>query len=165
VVLADQLVGLLGHGKYDLAASVVLFISYGNFFRGLYYTVSVGTDLAEKTHLTTFTQIAGTAASLALNFLLIPRIGIQGAGIAFLASNVLVFVSMYVLAQRVHRIPYDLVRFLAVLVLNLAVALLPIDSLAVKVVVLVLLAGSSAAIVFSRQLSRRVSALRSRGAG
>ncbi len=139
VLFSKELVGLLGHGKYDLASTVILFIVYGNFFRGLYYTISIGIDLAEKTHLTIFTQIVGTVTSLLLNFILIPRIGIQGAGIAFLSSNLLIFITVFTLAQRTYHIPYPIVRFLVLVGVNLPLAIMPLESVMLKVVLFVLL--------------------------
>ncbi len=155
VLFSKELVGLLGHGKYDLASTVILFIVYGNFFRGLYYTISIGIDLAEKTHLTIFTQIVGTVTSLLLNFILIPRIGIQGAGIAFLSSNLLIFITVFFLSQRVYSVPYNTLRFLSLLAVNAIVALLPVESLFFKFLLFVFMLATTVVITFLGQISRR----------
>lgn len=156
VLFDKEVVKVIGHGNFDLAASIIPYIAYGNYFRGLYYTVSIGTDLAEKTHLSMYAQIIGTATSLALNFLLIPRIGIHGAGVAFLVSNALILSAVYVLSQKVYPIPYRLMRFLLLICVNGILVVLPIDSLLIKSLLFILMAIVTFVTVFFGQILNRV---------
>jgi peptidoglycan biosynthesis protein MviN/MurJ (putative lipid II flippase) len=51
--------------------------------------------------------IAGTAANVVLNLVLIPPLGIVGAGIALVASYAVVLALMYVLTQRLFPVAYE----------------------------------------------------------
>ena len=51
--------------------------------------------------------IAGTVVNIVLNLILIPSHGIVGAGIALVASYLVVLVLMYVLTQRLFPVPYE----------------------------------------------------------
>ena len=51
--------------------------------------------------------LAGTVVNIVLNLILIPSQGIVGAGIALVASYLVVLVLMYVLTQRLFPVPYE----------------------------------------------------------
>jgi O-antigen/teichoic acid export membrane protein len=79
--------------------------------------------------------IAALVANVALNLLLVPSMGIVGAGLALVASYVVVVALMYVFTQRLFPVPYEWSRLAkVVLVSALLVALgelaLPTDGLA-----------------------------------
>ena len=135
VLFAPEMIKFLGHGKYDLATSVVIFIAYGNFFKGLYYCISIGINLAEKTHFMIVTQSIATITSLGLNFLLIPLLGIKGAGIAFLVSNIIIFLSMFLISQQVYFIPYPNIKFIIILFINIIISFMSGYSLSFKIVI------------------------------
>ena len=64
--------------------------------------------------------LAALVANIALNLLLVPPLGIVGAGLALVASYVVVLVLMYVFTQRLFPVPYQWGR-LARVVLTAAV--------------------------------------------
>jgi O-antigen/teichoic acid export membrane protein len=51
--------------------------------------------------------IAATVVNVALNLALVPSLGIVGAGLALVASYVVVLVLMYVFTQRLFPVPYE----------------------------------------------------------
>jgi O-antigen/teichoic acid export membrane protein len=53
---------------------------------------------------------AATAVNIGLNLALVPPLGIVGAGIALVASYVVVLVLMYVFTQRLFAVPYEWAR-------------------------------------------------------
>ena len=71
--------------KYIPTLSMAMVFSAFSSFMGSVYVVT------EKSRLSLWTALWSALANIFLNFLLIPRIGIQGAAIATLASYVLCF--------------------------------------------------------------------------
>ena len=57
--------------------------------------------------------IAALVANVALNLLLVPSLGIVGAGLALVASYVVVLALMYVFTQRLFPVPYEWGRLAA----------------------------------------------------
>ena len=86
--------------KYIPTLSMAMVFSAFSSFMGSVYVVT------EKSRLSLWTALWSALANIFLNFLLIPRIGIQGAAIATLASYVLCFVIRAVTSRRL--IPFTL---------------------------------------------------------
>jgi O-antigen/teichoic acid export membrane protein len=61
---------------------------------------------------------AALVANIALNLALVPPLGIVGAGIALVASYVVVLALMYVFTQRLFPVPYEWGRLLRVLTVS-----------------------------------------------
>jgi O-antigen/teichoic acid export membrane protein len=61
---------------------------------------------------------AALAANIALNLVLVPPLGIVGAGIALVASYIVVLALMYVFTQRLFPVPYEWGRLLRVLAVS-----------------------------------------------
>jgi O-antigen/teichoic acid export membrane protein len=78
---------------------------------------------------------AALAANVALNLILVPPLGIVGAGLALVASYLVVLVLMYVFTQRLFPVPYEWGRlarvvFFATALVLLGELLLPTEGLA-----------------------------------
>jgi O-antigen/teichoic acid export membrane protein len=63
---------------------------------------------------------AALAANIALNLALVPPLGIVGAGLALVASYIVVLALMYVFTQRLFPVPYEWGRLLRVLTVSTA---------------------------------------------
>jgi len=66
---------------------------------------------------------AGTVVNIALNLILLPSMGIVGAGISLVASYAVVLVLMYVFTQRLFKVPYEWVRLAQATVLAVVLVL------------------------------------------
>lgn len=86
--------------KYIPTLSMAMVFSAFSSFMGSVYVVT------EKSRLSLWTALWSAMANIFLNFLLIPRIGIQGAAIATLASYVLCFAIRAATSRRL--IPFTL---------------------------------------------------------
>jgi len=53
---------------------------------------------------------AGTVVNIGLNLILLPSMGIVGAGVSLVASYAVVLVLMYVFTQRLFKVPYEWLR-------------------------------------------------------
>ena len=91
--------------KYYAAAAVIPFLMTGAILSQL-YNFAPGIFIAKKTYLIIVVNAVACLFSVGANLLLIPRIGILGAGIVNAANGLVVF-SIYILfGQRVYKIPY-----------------------------------------------------------
>jgi len=68
--------------------------------------------------------IAALAANIALNLLLVPPLGIVGAGLALVASYLVVLALMYVFTQRLFPVPYEWGRLARVVGISTGLVLL-----------------------------------------
>jgi O-antigen/teichoic acid export membrane protein len=101
----------------------------------LYALYMVLVVILGRTGRTEFNFPAAAAAlvtNIVLNLLLVPPLGIVGAGIALVASYLVVLALMYVFTQRLFPVPYEWGRLIRVLAVSAALvglgeALLPTD--------------------------------------
>ena len=87
-----------------------------------------------RTELNFPATVAALAANVALNLLLVPPLGIVGAGLALVASYLVVVALMYVFTQRLFPVPYEWGRILRVSLVSAALVaagelLMPDDGL------------------------------------
>ncbi len=102
------------HPDYWVGLNIIPVIMLGYLFYGLSLSFSAGIYLEKKTiHLPTITFIAA-AVNVAMNFLLIPTIGIMGAAVATLASYFAMSILMYFYSQKFYKIEYEFIRILKI---------------------------------------------------
>jgi O-antigen/teichoic acid export membrane protein len=88
-------IGLVSTGVMLYALYLVLVIVLGRTGRTEYNFPATG---------------AGTVVNIVLNLLLLPSMGIVGAGVSLVASYAVVLVLMYVFTQRLFPVPYEWLR-------------------------------------------------------
>jgi O-antigen/teichoic acid export membrane protein len=96
-------------------------ISTGVTLYALYLVLVVILGRTGRTEFNFPATLVATAANIGLNLALVPPLGIKGAGIALVASYVVVLVLMYGFTQRLFAVPYEWRRL--ALVVGVAVAL------------------------------------------
>lgn len=104
-VFAQEALWLLTTPQYYPAWVVIPLIASALLLSSL-YIFSPGMDIAKKTRLITFINIAVAALNVILNFLLIPLLGIQGAALATLASAAFMFACYIHFGRKYYPIPY-----------------------------------------------------------
>lgn len=95
-----------------IAAAVTLY--------ALYMVLVVILGRTGRTELNLPAAVAGLIANVALNLLLVPPLGIVGAGIALVASYLVVLSLMYGLTQRLFPVPYEWGRLARVVLTSAA---------------------------------------------
>ena len=75
-----------------------------------------GHDIEKKTSVYGILNVTGAVMNTALNFALIPALGIRGSALATLLSSAFVFASYTVLSQRYYPVPHDWMRLAAVVI-------------------------------------------------
>jgi O-antigen/teichoic acid export membrane protein len=134
-LLSRSLVDVLAAEEFAEAHEAVGLLATGVALYALYLALVVILGRTGRTEFNFPATAAGTAANVVLNLILIPPLGIVGAGLALIGSYVIVLALMYVLTQRLFPVPYEWGR-LALLVLVTAAtigageALLPTEGLA-----------------------------------
>jgi O-antigen/teichoic acid export membrane protein len=86
---------------------IVPIILFGYLFNGIYYILSAGMFIEEKSSYIPVITGIGVAINVITNFLLIPVWGIIGAALATLASYLVMAVAVYMVTQRFYRINYE----------------------------------------------------------
>jgi O-antigen/teichoic acid export membrane protein len=114
-------VRLLAAPEFFASYEAIGLVSTGVMLYGLYLVLLVVLGRTGRTEYNLPATAAGTIANIGLNLLLIPELGIKGAGLALVASYAIVLVLMYVFTQRLFPVPYEWGRL--ALVVGLAAAL------------------------------------------
>jgi O-antigen/teichoic acid export membrane protein len=115
------IVRLLAAADFFPAYQAIGLVATGIALYALYLAMVVILGRTGRTEFSFPATIAAVASNVALNLILVPSNGIVGAGIALVASYVIVLVLMYAFTQRLFPIRYEWGR-LALVVLS-AVAL------------------------------------------
>jgi O-antigen/teichoic acid export membrane protein len=110
-------------------------IATGVTLYALYMVLVVILGRTGRTEFNFPATIAALLVNVALNLALVPSLGIVGAGLALVASYVVVVALMYVLTQRLFPVPYEWARLGRVLLVSAALVglgelLLPTDGFA-----------------------------------
>ena len=106
-LLARWIVDLLAAPEYFDSFEAIGLLSTGVALYALYLVLVVILGRTGRTEFNLPATIAGTVVNLVCNLVLIPPLGIVGAGIALVASYLVVLVLMYVLTQRLFPVPYE----------------------------------------------------------
>jgi O-antigen/teichoic acid export membrane protein len=77
------------------------------------YVFAPGLAIAKRTGLSAIINFVGAVMNTILNFLLIPGLGIRGAGLATLSSAAFVFAAYMVTSQATYHVPHEWRRLAA----------------------------------------------------
>lgn len=112
VMFYIDIVKLLIKSNYHEGLSIVPYVLLGNLFFGVFFSLSLWYKLSDKTKYGAIMAIIGSAITIVLNIILVPKIGYQGAAYAvFLCFGIMMVVS-YLLGQKHYPVPYDIKRIL-----------------------------------------------------
>jgi O-antigen/teichoic acid export membrane protein len=162
-LLATPIISILAASSYQNASGVVPFLVIASLFSGMYF-FAPGLVIAKKTitmaKLTAFSGIA----NLSLAIVLVPPLGIVGAGISTTVTSLLWFALLMIQSQRYYRVPHrwpPLVAALMIIMVFVGVALASLPATRVDALdpgilaVRVLLVGFGVAISIVLSLDRR----------
>lgn len=79
-----------------------------NVCLGIYYNLSIWYKLSQKTNYGAFISIAGAIITVALNLILIPSLGYEGAAWTTLICYLFMIIVSYIYGQKHYPIPYEL---------------------------------------------------------
>jgi O-antigen/teichoic acid export membrane protein len=134
-LLSRQIVTALAAPRFFDSYEVIGLIATATTLYALYMVLVVILGRTGRTEFNFPATAAALAANIALNLILVPALGIVGAGIALVASYIVVLALMYAFTQRLFPVPYEWARLLRVVGVSTALVLvgellLPTDGFA-----------------------------------
>ena len=131
-LLSRWIVRALAAPEFFGSYKAIGLVATGVTLYALYMVLVVILGRTGRTEFNFPATAAALVANIALNLLLVPPLGIVGAGLALVASYLVVLALMYVFTQRLFPVPYEWGRLLRVLAVSAALVclgelLLPTD--------------------------------------
>jgi O-antigen/teichoic acid export membrane protein len=108
VMFYIDIVKLFIGSNYHEGIRIVPFVLIGNFFFGVFFSLSLWYKLSDKTYYGALIAVIGSLITIVLNIILVPVIGYLGAAYAVLACFFIMTVISYLLGQKHYPVPYDL---------------------------------------------------------
>jgi len=93
---------------YADAGRLVGYLALGQAFGGMYLLVTNYAFYSKRTGLLSLATITSGALNVVLLYLFVPRMGLQGAALAFVLAMASRFVLVWIVAQRRHPMPWAL---------------------------------------------------------
>jgi len=118
---ARWIVDLLAAPDFFRAHEAIGLLATGISLYALYLVLVVILGRTGRTEFSFPATVIGTVVNVALNLILIPPLGIVGAGLALALSYLVVLAIMYVLTQRLFPVPYEWGRLVLLLAVTAAV--------------------------------------------
>ena len=112
-LLAPLGIRLLATRDYVSAAEPALWLCFAAVAQGAYYVAALGINLSLRNHWLGVSAGGAALVAAAGNLLLVPRLGAEGAAAATLAGHAASAVLAYVIAQRLHPLPFRGARLAA----------------------------------------------------
>ncbi len=122
---APLLLRLFTTPNYAAAASAVPWLSFGYLAVGATYIAALGSSIAKKSQPIAISIFIGAGVNTLLNFLLIPRLGRDGAAMATGIAYSVAVVYLFIISQRQYAIPYRMAD--AVVCVGFSAALIVAD--------------------------------------
>jgi len=119
-LLSRWIVRLLAAPEFFGSYEAIGLIATGVTLYALYMVLVVILGRTGRTEFNFPATIAALIANVALNLALVPSLGIVGAGLALVASYVVVVALMYVFTQRLFAVPYEWGRLARVALVSAA---------------------------------------------
>ena len=123
MMFARDVLYLLAPPAYYWAANIVPLILFGFLVNGYYFLAVNPLFYFEKTAWLPYLTGISAIVSVALNFLLIPRLGALGAAWSFVSSTMLSFVLVFIASRRVWKVELPYGRYILLNLLVFAVTL------------------------------------------
>ena len=100
---------------------IIPILLMANLFLGVFYNLSIWYKLTNKTKFGAYIAIVGAVVTLALNLILIPRIGYVGSAWATFFCYGIMMVISFALGHKYYPIPYNFRRILMYLLLAVGI--------------------------------------------
>ncbi len=120
VVLGKEIIQLMTAPSFWKAASVLPWVVLASSGAGCYYVLQIGIYLQKQTKAVPFILLATALVNLVANGILVPSLGIYGAGIASVVTNITLCLLGYFISQKFYPIQYEFRRILKLFVLTCA---------------------------------------------
>ena len=95
---------------YWLALDIVPIVLLANLFLGIYFNLAIWYKLTDKTRFGMYISVIGAVITIALNLILIPKMGFIAAAWTTLIAYAAMMLISYVLGQKHYKVPYNFSR-------------------------------------------------------
>lgn len=112
-LIAQDFIGHFLDSRYEAAGRIVPWIIGAYLAHSIFTMFSLAVVQAKETIWLMLVSFVALAANTVLNFALIPHWGMYGAAYATIAAYVVEVIVMYLVAQRLYPLHYDLRRILS----------------------------------------------------
>jgi O-antigen/teichoic acid export membrane protein len=123
-VLGKQILVLFTTNEFTNGSTVIPLIALSALFAGLFQIIINITFLYKKTKYNFWIQVFSALSNIALNFILIPLIGIIGAAIATLFSFIMMSSMTYIISKKYLRFKIDIVFISKIILSSILMALI-----------------------------------------
>lgn len=120
-LFANDILAIIATEKYVPASSAVKYLTLAIVIYGMGSIAVIGQSLAKKTIYTGISVIFATIISLGTNFLLIPSMGKDGAGIANIVSWGAFTIMLFAFSQKCYPIPYPFTKVIGILTISILI--------------------------------------------
>jgi len=117
-LLAPEVIRLVATEQYLGASTAVSYLAFSYVMIGLGYIAGLGPTLVKMTRPVGFAMTFAAVLNIGFNFLLVPRLGKEGAAIATLLSQAVVPAYLFYRSQQLYFIPYRFGPAVGILVLS-----------------------------------------------
>ncbi|MGK2954385.1 MAG: lipopolysaccharide biosynthesis protein [Solirubrobacterales bacterium] len=143
-LLAPWIIRIFAAPEYFGAEAAVGPVAAGTALYAIYMVLLVVLGRTGRTEFNFPATLAGVAANIGLNLILVPVWGIVGAAVSLVISYSIVLVLMYIFTQRLFPVPYEWLRLLKVvgssaILIAIGDTLVPDDGLAALAICLLLI--------------------------
>lgn len=108
-VFSKEIVSLVAsNDDYLISFQIIPILSISAVFGMLVRIGSIGLRIKKKTGILSVIVVGASIINIFINILLIPYFGANGAAIATLFSQLLLFILIYSITQKIYFIPYEL---------------------------------------------------------
>jgi O-antigen/teichoic acid export membrane protein len=104
--------------RWQAVGSIITWTAVGVVLQGVYLLTSIGLNITKQTQYYPIATMVAAATNVVLNFILIPRVGIVGAGWANAAAYGVQAALGFAFSQRFYAIAYEWGRLLRVAVFS-----------------------------------------------
>ncbi len=108
VVLVDLIAPIIVDENVTAAMDVIPLVLIAYFFSGIYQSLSVWYKIQDKTLYGAYISVAAAVLTIAMNCVLIPRIGYMASAYATCAAYGLMMLISYFVGRKHLAVPYDL---------------------------------------------------------
>lgn len=106
MLVSEPLVRLVAGEKYLAATTVLPWLIAGQAFGTAYFLVANYIFYSGRTHCLAFASLTAGVCNAVLTLLLVPRLGMVGAGISFCSAQALLFALVWWCSNRVYPMPW-----------------------------------------------------------
>lgn len=142
-LFAKEFLIIITTRDYIGASSVVGILTVGLSFLGISSILATGLTLVKKTRYITISSVLAAALNIALNILLIPKLGMIGAAIATLISYITLCVIYYYYSQKYYPLSFELSKifktFLLFAVFIFIASVISIDNVVIAALIKIVL--------------------------